>query len=304
MRIRPLDRRTHLGEGCLAGVMVLYSCAVTLCLCGAVALGFCGAVARAQKTANTPATDSAAQASSVRPAEAVAPVTDSAAQASPVGDLHRTGVWIAPHTALRVTLAAAIDSGQLKNGDTVHATLAAPVSLAPRGSLPEGSAAELTVIETLPAGRISAAGEFSLQVLRVGSVPVSSDTLTYRGQPGHKDLPDSAPAVGTNAGLPAGAELVFHVQPPPAPASGSGRARGKTPGSVNGVAPGDAPPPNSSGAQQQPIGANSSRQGNARVVQPADTTLQPAQPTGEPGTAPNQPAPPAGAKPADSTQPR
>jgi hypothetical protein len=151
-------------------------------------------------------------------------------------------VSVAPHTAIAVRLARGIDSGHLKNGEMVNATLANSVTLSPQGTLNAGTPAELTVVETLPAGRIYAAGEFSLQLVRVGSVPVYTNTLTYRGQAGHKDLPDSAPQVGTDAGLAAGAELTFHVLPPPAPANGPPNARGRGPGSVDGVAPGGTPP--------------------------------------------------------------
>ena len=186
-----------------------------------------GLAATAQKTQNEPATDSAAQSSPIQPTPP-APVTDSAAQASPDPSRNGRGVSIAPHTVIDVKLGRSIDSGRLKNGDMVAATLAKPVALVPKGMLDAGTAAELTVVETLAAGRIYAAGEFSLQVERVGSIPVYTNTLTYRGQPGHKDLPDSAPTVGTDAELAAGAELIFHVLPPPEPAKGppKGSSRG------------------------------------------------------------------------------
>lgn len=198
----------------------------------------------AQSTHNPPATDSAAQASPIRPAPK-APATDSAAQASPIPSTNSRIASIAPHTAIPVKLARAIDSGHLRNGETVQATLSSTVPLAPKGTLQAGTPVELTVVETLPAGRLYAAGEFSLQIVRVGSVAVSSDTLTYRGQPGHKDLPDSAPAVGTNAGLAAGAELTFHVLPPPTAVSGPPRPGNISPGAVSGTATGSAPPASS-----------------------------------------------------------
>jgi hypothetical protein len=201
--------------------------------------------AMAQKTQNQPATDSAAQSSPIQPTPH-APVTDSAQQASPIQSNNGPGVSVAPHTVIELKLGRGIDSGHLENGDTVAATLAKPVALVPKGMLDAGTAAELTVVETLPAGRIYAAGELSLQLERVGSVPVYTDTLTYRGQPGHKDLPDSAPAVGTDAGLAAGADLVFHVLPPPEPANGPPTASSGGPGSVNGVASGGPPPSGSS----------------------------------------------------------
>jgi hypothetical protein len=213
-----------------------------------------GRAAMAQKTQNEPPTDSAAQSSPIQPAPH-APVTDSAQQASPIPSNNGPGASIAAHTEISVKLGRSIDSGHLKNGDTVAATLTKPVTLSPKGALQAGSPAELTVVETMPAGRIYAAGEFSLQLERVGSVSVYTDTLTYRGQAGHKDLPDSAPAVGTDAGLAAGAELVFHVLPAPEPANGPPRASRGGPGSVNGVASG-APPP--VGSSKQPS-ANSTK---------------------------------------------
>lgn len=215
----------------------------------AAALFVLGA-ARAQKTQEPPATDSAAQASPVRSAPR-APATDSAAQASPVPSGNSHGVFIPPNTAIDVKLARTIDSGRLKNGDTVQASLAKPVALSPKGTLVAGTPVELTVVETLAAGRLYAAGEFSLQAQRVGSVGVSTDTLTYRGQPGHKDLPDSAPAVGTNAGLAAGAVLTFHVLPPPSPANAAPNAT-LAPGAVNGVVSGRAPAPQRGSTQPHP----------------------------------------------------
>lgn len=196
-----------------------------------------GVAATAQKTQNEPATDSAAQSSPIQPTPR-APVSDSAEQASPIRSNNGPGVSIAPHTEIVLKLGRGIDSGHLKNGDIVAATVAKPIALLPKGMLDAGTAAEITVVETLPAGRIYAAGEFSLQLQSVGSVPVYTDTLTYRGQPGHKDLPDSAPGVGTDAGLAAGAQLVFHVLPPPEPANGPPKASNRGPGSVDGVASG------------------------------------------------------------------
>lgn len=204
------------------------------------------AFATAQKTQSEPATDSAAQASPIRPTPP-APVTDSAAEASPIPSNRGQGLSIAPHTQITLKLGRSIDSGRLKNGETVQATLTKPVALLPKGSLAAGTPAELTVVETLPAGRIYASGEFSLQLQRVGPVSVYTDTLTYRGKPGHKDLPDSAPAVGTDAGLAAGAELDFHVLPPPSPANGPPKANGN--GSVDGRASGTQPPAGTSSTQ-------------------------------------------------------
>lgn len=216
-----------------------------------------GLAATAQKTQNEPVTDSSAQSSPIQPTPH-APVTDSAEQASPIRSNNGPAVSIAPHTEISLKLGKSIDSGHLKNGETVAATLSKSVALSTKGTLDAGTSAELTVVETLPAGRIYAAGEFSLQLERVGSVAVYTDTLTYRGQAGHKDLPDSAPAVGTDAGLSAGVELVFHVLPAPEPANGPPKASAEGPGSVNGVASG-APPP---GSSKRPNG-NATKTNNA-----------------------------------------
>ena len=255
--------------------------------------------ALAQKTQEEPATDSAAQASPIKPAPR-APVDDSAQQASPIRMGNGHGESISPHTAIDVKLSRGIDSGRLKNGETVQGTLSNAVALSPKGTLPEGTTVELTVVETLPAGRIYAAGEFSLQLERVGSVGVYTDTLTYRGKPGHKDVADSAPAVGTDAGLAAGAELTFHVLPPPAPANGPPHAKGEGPGSVNGVASGAAPPP---GSSNRPSGSGKTNAAQAKQVTPAANTPEPAQNAGKSSPAPNQPAQPSGTSSTETTQP-
>jgi hypothetical protein len=225
--------------------------------------------AAAQKTQNEPVTDSAAQASPIQ-ATPRAPVTDSAAQASPIGANNGTAVSVAPHTEIELKLNRSIDSGHLQNGETVAATLAKPVALSPNGTLDAGTSAELTVVETLPAGRIYVAGELSLQLESVGAVPVYTDTLTYRGQAGRQDLPDSTPAAGTDAGLAAGAQLVFHVLPPPEPASGPPDASNGRPGSVDGVASGGVVPgsPKQQNATARTKSAASSETSSTETSQP------------------------------------
>ena len=189
------------------------------CTLAAVCGLLLAATAHAQqpKFQSAPATDSSAQASPiVAPASAPKP-TDNATQSSPeIGPSTATrGVTLRPGTAIPIKLARAIDSGKLKNGDTVPATLTSAVKTSSGTTLAAGSHVAISVIATVPAGKMNAAGEFSLQAMRVGSVGVFTDIQTFRGDPGHKDLPDSAPAVGTDAGLAAGAELTFHVQKPP-----------------------------------------------------------------------------------------
>jgi hypothetical protein len=271
--------------------------AATVCVCLA---------ADAQKTQQEPATDTSTQASPIKPPPP-APTVDSSTQASPITPVHiGPGVSVTPHTPLHLRLNTAIDSGHLKNGQTIHATLTAPVTLSPHGTLGAGTPVELTVVETLPAGRISSAGEFSLQVLRLGSLSVYTDTLTFRGKPGHKDLPDSAPTVGTDAGLAAGASLTFHMQPPPSSAAKPAKSGTSGPGAVNGVASGGPPPPGSSTTPNKGQNGtnNTTSRGQARSVQPASNTPAPAQHLGQPSPAPNQPAPPQNSSPTSSTQPQ
>ena len=271
----------------------------------AIMLGLSSAM-MAQKTQNEPVTDSSAEASPIQRAPRM-PATDASQQASPIPSGNGHGVSIAPHTPIEVRLERSIDSGHLKNGDTVAARLAKPVALSPKGTLGTGTPAELTVVETLPAGRLYAAGEFSLQLERVGSVGVYTNTLTYRGKPGHKDLPDSAPAVGTDAGLAAGAELVFHVLPPPQAVNGPPKAANGGPGSVNGVASGGPPPPGSSkqaGSQvSQKPGSGKTNASQAKSITPAANTPESAEDMGKSSPAPNQPAPPSGTSSTQTTQP-
>lgn len=201
------------------------------------------AIMPAQKLTAGPPTDSSAQASPIQSAPHARAV-DEAMQASPVSLTAGgagNGPDFSPHTAIPVRLSAAIDSGSLKNGQMVPASLTSAIRSG-NITFAQGSPVELSVVETVPAGRISAAGEFSLQLLRVGKADVFTDIQTFRGDTGKKDLPDSAPAVGTDAGLPSGASLVFHVQPHPQAAEGPPSNTESTPGSVNGTASGSPPP--------------------------------------------------------------
>jgi len=200
--------------------------------------------AAGQKTTSPPPTDTAAQSSPVQPAPK-APAVDAAAQSSPIAEPHSSGVWIAPHTAIPIALGKAIDSGKLKNGQTIPARLTAAVQ-AHGKTLPAGTPVEITVVATVPAGKLNAVGEFSLQLESVGGVHAYTDTQTFRGKPGHRDVADAAPTLGTDAGLASGATLTFHVLPPPTEATAPPRTVPKPPGAVNGVAPGGPPPAGSS----------------------------------------------------------
>lgn len=307
----------------------------------ALALGAAASLP-AQKPQSAPATDSSAQASPIQPTPAAKPV-DSSALASPeIGPSVHGGAALPPGAAVRVTLGRAIDSGRLKNGDSVPARLSEPVRTTRGSVLPAGTPVVITVVATVPAGKLSAVGEFSLQAVRVGSVATATDTQTYRGRPGHKDVADAAPALGTDAGLAAGAALAFHVLKPPTPASGAPSQTARVPGAVNGTASGGAPPKGAAGNSGEPVfgGANQIRTQNGQGApgqpnqaggtkpvgrtgsgspgkaspspqnaaptgsEPADKSFEPAQHTGEGSSAPIQPAPPQSGTQGSTTQPR
>ena len=278
----------------------------TLALALALVLG--AGSAGAQAFQNRPATDSSAlsspAASSRKPG---APATDASVESSPLaGAAPHRGASLPAGIALKVRLDRAIDSGRLKNGDTVPARLTAPVRTSTGAMLPAGTPAAVTVVETVPAGRLSAVGEFSLQLVRVGGIGTATDVRVFRGQPGHKDVADAAPALGTDAGLPAGASLTFRVLGMPDPASGPPARGANVPGAVDGVAPGGAPPSAARSNSGEPVfggtagngqpgkSGNGTQNGTQqRPSQPADNTFGPAQHTGQPSTAPNQPSSPA-----------
>lgn len=184
----------------------------------------------AQKTTAGPPTDTTVQSSPVK-APPKEPAVDDSMESSPIPEPHRSGVWIAPHTAISIALDEAIDSGKLKNGQTIPARLAAAVT-AHGKTFPAGTPVQLTVVATVPAGRMYQVGEISLQVLSVSGTPASTDTLTFRGKPGPRLTPDAVPALGTDASLASGTQLTFHVLPPPQPATAPPPNMPHPPGSV------------------------------------------------------------------------
>lgn len=255
----------------------------------------------AQVVKPQPVTDSSAQASPLTPVPK-APVSDTSAQASPIPPERSGGRFIASHTNIAVALGEAIDSGKVKQGQNVKGRLTASVPVRGGAALPAGTPVVLTVIESVPAGRIMAQGEFSLQVVRVGQVAVYTNTLVFDGKPGHQDLPDSAPALGTDAGLPNGAPLTFQVQPPPVDADQlpqpANRGDSNTPGSVNGIASGSPPPPSAVKSTFDAASGSKPGSGNTPAQQqkslsPGDTTTnQQTQQSGQTSVAPNQPQSP------------
>ena len=197
-------------------------------------LMFAASPALSQKTTSPPPTDTSAQSSplpSEKPAPK-APVVDASTQSSPISEPKAGGISLAPHTAIPVALGQALDSGKLKNGQTIPAKLSATVTA--RGkTFPAGTHVELTVVETVPAGRMYEVGEISLQVLSVGGTTATTDTLTFRGKPGQRLTADAVPSKGTDASLASGTQLTFHVLAPPEPATAPPPNSPNPPGSVN-----------------------------------------------------------------------
>ena len=178
---------------------------MALCLFGVTGVR---AQATPPGTTTAPIVDSA-PAGPVGPAPA-APVSDAAAEASPTSGIPKA-VYIPAHAELVVRLHQPVDSGHVRNGDMLEATLAAPVKASNGRVLPAGTRVGVTVLAVAAAGKFQSQGEMTLQVTQVGPVGVLTDAQTFFGQEGHKDLPDSAPAKGTEAALDGATTLRFHV---------------------------------------------------------------------------------------------
>ena len=97
-------------------------------------------------------------------------------------------------TPIQIKLKTSVDSGHAHNGDMLDGTLAAAV-----GGMAVGTPVRLTVVQAAPAGRIASYGELSIQVVSIADHRVLSDTITAQGKEGAKELPDAAPARGTDA---------------------------------------------------------------------------------------------------------
>jgi hypothetical protein len=139
-----------------------------------------------------------------------APAADASAEASPLPNAPH-GTSVPAHTEVVVRLQKTIDSAKVHNGDIIDATLSAPVRTSDGKTLPAGTRVGVTVLAAAPAGKIESRGELTLQLTHVGPAATISDELTFYGKEGHKDLPDSAPAKGTEASVASSATLRFHV---------------------------------------------------------------------------------------------
>ncbi|MFC6646594.1 hypothetical protein ACFQBQ_13560 [Granulicella cerasi] len=198
----------------------------------------------AQQYSNASATDSAAQASPTTAPKVLPAATDASAPASPaLGAMPSlgNGMSFPAGTSFHVKLLKPVDSGSLKNGQDVPAKLSMMVRAKNGTALAAGTPVMLNVVGTVPAGKINAVGELSLTVVRVGKTDVVTETKTFRGKPGSREVGDANPALGTNAGMPAGAELTFRTAGTAVAANEKPSANGVTPGSVDGVAVGSQP---------------------------------------------------------------
>lgn len=122
------------------------------------------------------------------------------------------GAKNAPGTPIKVQILDQISSKGAKNGQKVRGFLAENTTVEGR-TLPAGTEVTATVVATAKAGQLQSAGELSLQVEKAGGKELLSDVTVVMGQEGKKDLPDSAPAPGTEAVVEANSVLTFHVVP-------------------------------------------------------------------------------------------
>lgn len=114
----------------------------------------------------------------------------------PVARLRFNDLGLAAGTPIAVRLASTVDSGHVKNGDTLNGTLEKPV-----GSMPVGTPVELTVVSAAAAGQMKSSGELSVQVVRIGGKDALSQVITAEGKEGAKLTADGAPERGTEAQL-------------------------------------------------------------------------------------------------------
>jgi hypothetical protein len=187
------------------------------CWCGLGVLGVAllmegGAAAQQSKPAAVQphADDSSVPSSPVNGLGVSGRADDSSAAASPVTP-ELAPASLKAGTALRVRLVKGLDSSKLHNGDNVTAKLMGAVRTSTGKTIAVGTNVTATVVSTVAAGKISSAGELSLQLTTVGAVSVVSDVLSFEGKPGQRVLPDDAPGKGTDAVVAAGTVLTFHV---------------------------------------------------------------------------------------------
>lgn len=136
--------------------------------------------------------------------------TDTTPLASPVAPSPRASA-IKAGTTVSIQLTVQVDSGSFRNGDSLSGTLTTPLKTTAGTTLPAGTKVVGTVVSAAKAGTVLSGGILSLQLTRVGAIPIVTDVLDFNGQEGHKDVADSAPQKGAEAVAQAGSTLIFHV---------------------------------------------------------------------------------------------
>ncbi len=186
--------------------------------------------------------------------------TDSTPLGSPVPATPR-GYAIKAGGTVAMQLTRTVDSGSFKNGDAIYGTLTAPLKTTAGTTLRAGTNVVGTVVSAAKAGTVQSGGILSLQLTRVGAVPIVTDVVDFNGQEGHKDVADSAPQKGSEAVAQAGATLQFHVlQNGPVPGVIPGaKLPGKGPGNPGTPAAGSSTgqPNLGPGVNQTPINGGS-----------------------------------------------
>ena len=116
----------------------------------------------------------------------------------------RNTLGIATGMPIEVRLDAGIDSAHAVNGQRLRGKLVKAA-----GNAPEGSPVELTVVAVAAAGRMSSAGELSLQIVRMNGRDELSQVITEQGERGARLTADAAPAKGTEASISPQQTLIF-----------------------------------------------------------------------------------------------
>ena len=113
-----------------------------------------------------------------------------------VAGFRNNSLGIAAGTPITVRLKDTVDSGHVKNGQTIRAMLVNAVPGAPAGS-----DVELSVVSSAAAGQMNSAGELSIQIVRINGSEALSQVITAQGKQGAALTADGAPARGTEAQL-------------------------------------------------------------------------------------------------------
>lgn len=141
--------------------------------------------------------------STVPPAQGTRSIVGGHDSSLPIVTMRNT-LGIATGTPIEVHLDEEIDSARAVNGQILRGKLVKAA-----GTAPEGSPVELTVVAVAAAGRMSSAGELSLQIVRMNGQDELSQVITEQGKRGPRLTADAAPAKGTEASISPQQTLIF-----------------------------------------------------------------------------------------------